>query len=165
LRAEAQHGILKKSRANRELREPGPELGNRSGTKVGRDRAGSERTHLVNVAQGDLLDRLVLEHLTDNTAVTTTDDEDVDGVGVGGQGQVRDHLLVATTFQRFSDSPRLPAAPWASEADGDSRELVTLRALDDAVEDEDIAVRRRREDEDILRALARVQAVGMALHH
>lgn len=49
---------------------------------------------------------------------------------------------------------------------GDPRELVTLRALDDAVEDEDVAVGLRREDEDILWAWASasVQASYAELH-
>lgn len=49
---------------------------------------------LVNVAEGDSLDRLVLEDLSDDTSVSSTDDEDVLGVGVRGKGQVGDHLLV-----------------------------------------------------------------------
>jgi hypothetical protein len=79
---------------------------------------------LVNVAEDGLLDTLVLDDLTEDTAVTTTDDEDLLGVGVRVHGQVGDHLLV--------------------------RELVTLGALDDIVEDKDHAVVGRLEDEDIL---------------
>lgn len=79
---------------------------------------------LVNVAEDGLLDTLVLDDLTEDTTVTTTDDEDLLGVGVGVHGQVGDHLLV--------------------------RELVALGALDDIVEDEDHAVVGRLEDEDIL---------------
>lgn len=50
---------------------------------------------LVNVAENGLLDGVVLDNLTENTTVTTTDDEDLLGVGVGVHGQVSDHLLVA----------------------------------------------------------------------
>jgi hypothetical protein len=48
---------------------------------------------------------------------------------------------------------------------GDSRELVTLRALDDAVEDKDVSVSLRGEDEDILWASASVQAADGELRH
>lgn len=39
-------------------------------------------THLVNVTESDLLDGLVLENLSDDTTVTTTDNKDVLGVRV-----------------------------------------------------------------------------------
>lgn len=49
----------------------------------------------------------------------------------------------------------------------DSRELVTLRALDDAIEDKDVAISLGGEDEDILWAWAsaRVQASDAEHHH
>jgi hypothetical protein len=50
---------------------------------------------LVNVAENGLLDTVVLDNLTENTTVTTADDEDLLGVGVGVHGKVSDHLLVA----------------------------------------------------------------------
>jgi hypothetical protein len=50
---------------------------------------------LVDVAKHGLLDAVVLDHLTEDTTVTTTDDENVLGVGVGVHGKVSDHLLVA----------------------------------------------------------------------
>lgn len=79
---------------------------------------------LVNVAEDGLLDTLVLDDLTEDTSVTTADDEDLLWVWVGVHGEVGDHLLVG--------------------------ELVALGALDDVVEDEDGAVVGRLEDEDIL---------------
>ena len=79
---------------------------------------------LVNVAEDGLLDAVVLDDLAEDTTVTTTDDEDLLGVGVGEHSQVGDHLLVG--------------------------ELVALGALDDVVEDEDHAVVGGLEDEDIL---------------
>jgi hypothetical protein len=85
---------------------------------------GETNNGLINVAEDGLLDTLVLDNLTEDTTVTTTDDQDLLGVGVGVHGQVSDHLLV--------------------------RELVTLSALDDIVEDEDHAVVGRLEDENIL---------------
>lgn len=79
---------------------------------------------LVDVAQGGLLDGSVLDDLTEDTTVTTTDNENLLGVGVGVHGEVSDHLLV--------------------------RELITLGALDDIVQDEDGAVVTALEDEHIL---------------
>jgi hypothetical protein len=81
-------------------------------------------THLVNVAESSLLDTLVLDNLTENTSVTAANDQDLLGVGVGVHGQVGDHLLV--------------------------RELVSLGALDDIVQNQDVAVVLRLEDQDIL---------------
>ena len=51
-------------------------------------------SYLVNVAKNGLLDRLVLDNLTKNTTVTTTNNEDLLWVRVGVHGQVGDHLLV-----------------------------------------------------------------------
>jgi hypothetical protein len=79
---------------------------------------------LVDIAEDGLLDRVMLDHLAEDTAVTTADDEDVLGVGVGVHGEVGDHLLVG--------------------------ELVALGALDDVVEDEDSAVVGGLEDKDVL---------------
>lgn len=79
---------------------------------------------LVNVAEDGLLDRLVLDNLTEDTTVTTTNDKNLLGVGVRHHGEVGDHLLVG--------------------------ELVALGGLDDVVKDEDHAVVGRLEDEDIL---------------
>jgi len=66
----------------------------------------------------------VLDDLTKDTAVTTTDNKDVLGVGVGVHGKVSDHLLVG--------------------------ELVTLSALNDVVKDKNHAVVGRLEDENVL---------------
>jgi hypothetical protein len=68
----------------------------------------------------------VAAHLAEDAAVAAADDEDGLRVGVRHHGQVRDHLLV--------------------------RELVALGELDDAVEDEDAAVRRRVKHHDVLQA-------------
>lgn len=85
---------------------------------------GETNDSLINITEDGLLDGLVLDDLTEDTTVTTTDDEDLLRVGVGVKGQVGDHLLV--------------------------RELITLGALDDIVQDEDSAVVAALEDEDIL---------------
>ena len=66
----------------------------------------------------------MLDDLTENTSITTTDDEDLLWVWVRVHGQVGDHLLVC--------------------------ELVALSALDDVVEDEDVSVVGGLEDQDIL---------------
>lgn len=49
----------------------------------------------VNVAKGDVLDALVLEDFTDDTAVSTADNEDVFRVRVRSHGQMSDHFLVS----------------------------------------------------------------------
>lgn len=54
------------------------------------------RFYLVNVAENSFLDRLVLDDLAEDTAVTTADDKDFLGVGVGVHGEVGDHFLVST---------------------------------------------------------------------
>jgi hypothetical protein len=81
-------------------------------------------TDLVNVTEGDSLDALVLEHLSDDTSVSTANNKHILRVRVRGHRQVRDHLLV--------------------------RELVSLSALDDIVEDKDVSVRLGLEHEDVL---------------
>jgi hypothetical protein len=50
---------------------------------------------LVDVAENSLLDTVVLDDLSENTAVAAADDEDLLGVGVGVHGEVGNHLLVA----------------------------------------------------------------------
>jgi hypothetical protein len=79
---------------------------------------------LVDVAEDGLLDALVFDDLAEDAAVAATNDEHLLGVGVRVHGQVGDHLLV--------------------------RELVPLCALDDVVQDQDIAVVGRLKDQDVL---------------
>ena len=79
---------------------------------------------LVDIAENGLLDGRVLDDLTEDTTVTTTDDKNLLRVGVGVKGQVGDHLLVG--------------------------ELITLGALNNIVQNEDSAVVAALEDEDIL---------------
>jgi hypothetical protein len=80
--------------------------------------------YLINVAQDRLLNAVVLDDLAQDTSITAADNEDLLGVWVREHGQVSDHLLVG--------------------------ELITLGALDDIVEDEDIAIGLGLKDEDIL---------------
>jgi hypothetical protein len=85
---------------------------------------GETDNSLVNVAEGGLLDTVVLDNLTENTTVTTTNDKDLLGVRMGVEGEVSDHLLVG--------------------------ELIALGALDDVVEDQNVAEVGGLEDEDVL---------------
>jgi hypothetical protein len=43
-------------------------------------------SYLVNVAKDRLLNAVVLDYFTKDTAITTTNDEDLLGVGVGVEG-------------------------------------------------------------------------------
>jgi hypothetical protein len=52
--------------------------------------------YLVNLAEGDFFDTLVLDNLAQNTAITTANDQDLSGVRMRVQGDVCHHLLVAT---------------------------------------------------------------------
>jgi len=79
---------------------------------------------LVDVAEGGLLDTVVLDDLTEDTTVTTADDQDLLGVGVGVHSQVGDHLLV---------SALLLAIVHGFPSGYDVRELIALGALDDVV--------------------------------
>jgi hypothetical protein len=85
---------------------------------------GEADDRFVDVAQNSLLNGLVLDNLTEDTAIATTDDEDLLGVRVRVHGEVGDHLLVG--------------------------EFVALGALDDIVEDENVAVVAALENEDVL---------------
>ena len=49
---------------------------------------------LVNVAKDSLLDALVLDDFTEDTTVTTANDKNLLGVGVGVHGEVSNHFLV-----------------------------------------------------------------------
>jgi len=54
-----------------------------------------EEGHLVDVAENSLLNTLVLDDLTEDTTVTTANDKNLLGVGVGVHCKMSDHLLVA----------------------------------------------------------------------
>lgn len=83
---------------------------------------------LINVTKDCLLNTIVLDNFTEHTAVTTTDNQDLLRVRVGVHGKMGDHLLVAI--------PTSVHIPDAMQLYGDIRELVTLSALDDVVENE-----------------------------
>lgn len=63
--------------------------------KITRDNG---QSYLVDVTEDGLLDGLVLDDLTEDTAISTTNDQNLLGVGVSVHGQVGDHLLVAEIF-------------------------------------------------------------------
>ena len=81
-------------------------------------------TNLVNVTQHGLLNTIVLDDLSQDTSITTTDNENLLWLWVRVHGQVSDHLLVG--------------------------KLVALGGLDDVVKHEYHAVVAGLEDEDIL---------------
>ncbi len=81
-------------------------------------------TDLINIAQHSLLNAIVLDDFSQNSSVTTTNDQDLLRVGVRVHGQVCYHLLVC--------------------------KLIALGALDDIIEDENDAVVSRLEDQDVL---------------
>jgi len=86
--------------------------------------ANVDLTYLVDVAEGSRLNTRVLDNLAQDTAIATTDNQDLLGVGVGVHGQMGDHLLV--------------------------RELIALRDLDGVVQDEDLTIGLRLENQDVL---------------
>lgn len=58
---------------------------------------GHSNDGLVDIAEGDSLDRLVLEDLSNDTSVSSSNNKDFLGVGVGVERQVGDHLLVTAS--------------------------------------------------------------------
>lgn len=50
--------------------------------------------YLIDLAKGDLLDALMLDNLAQDTAVASTNDQDLAGVRVGVHRDVSHHLLV-----------------------------------------------------------------------
>lgn len=51
--------------------------------------------YLIDVAEDSFFDTLVLDDLTQNTAITTADDKNLLGIGVGIHSKVGNHLLIA----------------------------------------------------------------------
>lgn len=81
-------------------------------------------THLINVAEDCFFNTFMFNDLTQDTAITSANDQDLLWVGVRIHGQMGNHLLVC--------------------------KLVPLSALDDIVKNQDGAVVAGFEDEDIL---------------
>ena len=113
--------------------------------------------YLVNVAENSLLDTLVLDDLAQDTAVTTANDQDLLGVGVGVHGKVGDHFLVSTrtshhgisgSFFFFFTGKEIDARE--GRDDEDVRKFVALGALDHIVQDQHGAVVGALKDEHIL---------------
>lgn len=65
---------------------------------AGEELLGETDDSLVDVAEDGLLDAVVLDDLTEDTTVTTANDENLLGVGVGVHGKMGDHLLVAISI-------------------------------------------------------------------
>jgi hypothetical protein len=86
----------------------------------------------------------VLDNFAENTAVTTADDKDLLGVGVGVHGEVGDHFLVST---EKLISMRTDFNEWSNE---DVREFIALSALNDIVQNQDSAVVTALKDENVL---------------
>ena len=83
-----------------------------------------KQAYLVDIAKNGFLNVLVLDDLTQNASVAATDDQYLLRVRVGVHGQVSNHLLIG--------------------------KLVALGALDDVVQNENVAVVGRLKNEDIL---------------
>lgn len=93
----------------------------------------------------------MLHDFTENTTVSTTDNEDLLGVGVGHHGKVCDHLLVPIPLQNQTSVFFVANSRFAAhDVDVYIRELVALSALDNIVEDKDGAVVAALKDHDIL---------------
>lgn len=63
---------------------------------------GNADNGLIDIAEDDLLDGIVLEDLTDDSTIAATNNEDLLRVGVRSERDVRDHLLVAIKRSDFS---------------------------------------------------------------
>jgi hypothetical protein len=101
------------------------DLGIRPGnSNLGEVLLGAINDHLVNLADVHLLDGLVLDNLTNDTAVTTTDDKDGLGVRVAEERDVGDRLLVG--------------------------HLIKISDLDDTIKNKDVTVVLGLEDDNVL---------------
>lgn len=101
---------------------------------VGEELAGGINDDLINLANVELLDGRVASKLTEDTSITSSDDQNLLGVGVGEHGQVGEGLLV--------------------------RALVTLSDLDGIVQNQSVSVSLGLEDQDILLSKTSVRALG-----
>ncbi|ELU41266.1 hypothetical protein AG1IA_04705 [Rhizoctonia solani AG-1 IA] len=97
----------------------------------------------INIAKDDLLDSVVLEDLADNTTVTTANYKDFLWVGMRSERNMRNHFLVATygSISYFID---------ISRAKPNVREFITLSALNDSVENENVSKCLRLENKNVL---------------
>jgi hypothetical protein len=100
-----------------------------------------EATNLINIAQHNLLNRVVLEHFSHNTTITSTNNKHLLRVGVTCHRKVADHLLVTTLWSDLS--LRLKVSCYA-------RKFVAFSALNYTVQSKDVAIRLGIEDEDVL---------------
>ena len=55
--------------------------------------------YLINIAQCDLLHAFVLQNFSNNTTISTSNDQNILGVGMGCHGEVSDHLLISVEME------------------------------------------------------------------
>jgi len=91
---------------------------------VGQVLLGNTGNSLVNFAKDNFLNAIVLDNFTEHTTITTTNNKDLLGVWVRVHSQVGDHFLV--------------------------REFITLSALNDTIENQDVTIVGGLENKDIL---------------
>ena len=101
----------------------------------------------VDVAQDGRLDGRVLEDLSEDSTISTTDDENGNGVRVRSERQMSDHFCnirkVISPLRSLDETRNVTRLTLVGE-------LISFDALNDRVEDENVSVMRSREDEYIL---------------
>lgn len=86
----------------------------------------------------------MLDNLSKDTAVSSTDNKHFLGVGVGVHGEVGDHLLVTV-------APNISKTSFKNHCRRyNARKLVSLSALDNIIQDQNSAVVTALEDKDVL---------------
>ena len=113
-------------------------LENLLGREIGRGR------YLVDITQDDVLDSVVLEDFTHDATVTTSNDQYPLRVWMARQWEMGDHLLVPACI--LIDH----AVNKEKEKRENSRKLIALSALDDAIQNKHVPKSLRLEDEDVL---------------
>ena len=73
-----------------------------AGRHVRKELLGHSDDGLVDITESDSLNGFVLEDLSDDTTISSSDNKDVLGVGVGSQRKMGNHLLV-TDFSDYSN--------------------------------------------------------------
>jgi len=76
----------------------------KAGSHVREERLRNTRNSFVDVAKSSGLDLRVLEDLTKDSSISSSDDENLFGIGVGSERKVGDHFLV--TIREYEKSVR-----------------------------------------------------------